>query len=105
VAAEIFSGAAKEFEPGHQGESEASADLAPAASSPQGPWNPPALEASGAEAPPPTAPSKLDPATVDAVVERVMSQLRPQIVEMISRNVVRPIVTAILQREIEKHDE
>jgi CheY-like chemotaxis protein len=105
VAAEIFSGTAHEFGPGHQGETKATADSAPAAPSPQGPWNPPAPEASGAEAPPPTAPSKLDTATVDAVVERVMSQLRPQIGEMISRNVVRPIVTAILQREIEKHDE
>ena len=105
VAAEIFSGAAHEFGPGHQGETEAAADFAPAAPSPKGPWNPPAPEAPGAEEPRPAAPSKLDPATVDAVVERVMSQLQPQIVDMISRNVVRPIVTAILQREIEKHDE
>ena len=43
-----------------------------------------------------------DPALVEAVVQRVLDKLRPQVVEIITKEFLRPIVQALVHREIEK---
>jgi hypothetical protein len=39
---------------------------------------------------------------VEAVVQRVLDKLRPQVVEIITKEFLRPIVQALVHREIEK---
>jgi hypothetical protein len=48
---------------------------------------------------PPTAP---DPALVEAVVQRVLDKMRPQVVDIITKEFLRPVVQALVHREIEK---
>jgi CheY-like chemotaxis protein len=43
-----------------------------------------------------------DPVLVEAVVQRVLDKLRPQVVEIITKEFLRPIVQALVHREIEK---
>jgi CheY-like chemotaxis protein len=43
-----------------------------------------------------------DPALVEAVVQRVLDRLRPQVIDIITREFLRPVVLALVQREIEK---
>ncbi len=43
-----------------------------------------------------------EPELVDAVVTRVMAKLQPQVIEVITREVLRPIVEALVRREVEK---
>ena len=52
-------------------------------------------------APSPT-PAAPDPALVEAVVQRVLDKMRPQVVEIITKEFLRPVVQALVQREIEK---
>lgn len=47
-------------------------------------------------------PTPVDPALVDAIVEKVLARLQPQIVEQMTREVLRPLAEAILQKEREK---
>ena len=54
-----------------------------------------------------TAPSgapgnSLDPVMVDAIVQRILDKMRPQVVEIITKEFLRPIVQALVQREIQK---
>jgi len=49
-----------------------------------------------------TPPQPLDPAAMDALVERVLARLQPQVTEQIAREIVRPLIEALLRREIEK---
>jgi len=51
---------------------------------------------SAASAPP-------DPALVEAVVQRILDKMRPQVVDIITKEFLRPIVQALVHREIEKH--
>jgi hypothetical protein len=44
-----------------------------------------------------------DPALVEAVVQRVLEKMRPQVVDIITKEFLRPIVQALVHREIEKH--
>jgi CheY-like chemotaxis protein len=44
-----------------------------------------------------------DSATVDAVVERLVEKLEPQIRELLSQNVLRPLVEGLLQKDFEKN--
>lgn len=43
-----------------------------------------------------------DPALVEAVVQRVLEKMRPQVVDLITKEFLRPIVQALVHREIEK---
>jgi CheY-like chemotaxis protein len=49
------------------------------------------------------APNALDPAMVEAIVQRILDKMRPQVVEIITKEFLRPIVQALVQREIQKH--
>ena len=44
----------------------------------------------------------IDPALVDAIVEKVLARLQPQIVEKLTRDVLRPLAEALLRKESEK---
>ena len=44
-----------------------------------------------------------DPVLVEAVVQRVLDKMRPQVVDIITKEFLRPIVQALVHREIEKH--
>jgi CheY-like chemotaxis protein len=44
-----------------------------------------------------------DPALVEAVVQRILDKMRPQVVDIITKEFLRPIVQALVHREIEKH--
>ena len=44
-----------------------------------------------------------DAALVEAVVQRVLDKMRPQIVDIITKEFLRPIVQALVHREIDKH--
>ena len=44
-----------------------------------------------------------DPALVEAVVQRVLDKMRPQVVDIITREFLRPVVQALVHREINKH--
>jgi len=48
-------------------------------------------------------PASPDPALVEAVVQRVLDKMRPQVVEIITKEFLRPIVQALVHREVEKH--
>jgi hypothetical protein len=50
----------------------------------------------------PSAPAVPDPALVEAVVQRVLDKMRPQVVDIITREFLRPVVQALVHREIEK---
>ena len=43
-----------------------------------------------------------DPALVEAVVQRILEKMRPQVVDIITKEFLRPIVQALVHREIEK---
>jgi CheY-like chemotaxis protein len=51
---------------------------------------------------PPAAPPVASPELVEAVVSRVMEKLQPQVIEIVTREVLRPIVEALVRREVEK---
>lgn len=46
--------------------------------------------------------SKADPALVEAVVQRVLDKMRPQVVDIITKEFLRPVVQVLVRREIEK---
>jgi hypothetical protein len=49
-----------------------------------------------------TSPAGPDPALVEAVVQRVLDKMRPQVVDIITREFLRPVVQALVHREITK---
>jgi CheY-like chemotaxis protein len=49
-----------------------------------------------------TAPAAPDSALVEAVVQRVLDKMRPQVVDIITKEFLRPIVQALVHREIDK---
>jgi CheY-like chemotaxis protein len=69
------------------------------------PAAPPNFGASLSPAAPPnlTAPVAPDPALVEAVVQRVLDKMRPQVVDLITKEFLRPVVQELVNREIEKH--
>lgn len=48
------------------------------------------------------APGAPDPALVEAVVQRVLEKMRPQVVDIITKEFLRPVVQALVHREITK---
>ena len=44
-----------------------------------------------------------DPALVETVVQRILDKMSPQVVDLITKEFLRPIVQALVHREIEKH--
>jgi CheY-like chemotaxis protein len=65
---------------------------------------PPAVTAANAQpesanSAPPASP---DPALVEAVVQRVLDKMRPQVVDIITKEFLRPVVQALVHREILK---
>jgi CheY-like chemotaxis protein len=69
------------------------------------PAAPPNLGASLSQAAPPDPPAPVapDPALVEAVVQRVFDKMRPQVVDIITKEFLRPVVQELLNRETEKH--
>ena len=53
-------------------------------------------------APAPTSSGAPDPALVEAVVQRVLDKMRPQVVDIITKEFLRPVVQALVHREITK---
>jgi CheY-like chemotaxis protein len=49
------------------------------------------------------APQAPDAELVEAVVQRVLDKMRPQVVDIITKEFLRPVVQALVHREIEKH--
>jgi hypothetical protein len=47
-------------------------------------------------------PGSPDPALVEAVVQRVLDKMRPQVVDIITKEFLRPVVQALVHREITK---
>jgi CheY-like chemotaxis protein len=47
-------------------------------------------------------PASPDPVLVEAVVQRVLEKMRPQVVDIITKEFLRPVVQALVHREIEK---
>jgi len=58
---------------------------------------------SPAAPPNPPAPVAPDPALVEAVVQRVLDKMRPQVVDIITKEFLRPVVQEMVNRETEKH--
>ena len=50
----------------------------------------------------PVSPDAPDPALVEAVVQRVLDKMRPQVVDIITKEFLRPVVQALVHREITK---
>jgi hypothetical protein len=48
------------------------------------------------------SPAGPDPALVEAVVQRILDKMRPQVVDIITKEFLRPIVQALVTREITK---
>jgi CheY-like chemotaxis protein len=64
------------------------------------------VQAPGVAPPTPTAiliPEDPDPSLVEAVVKRVLEKMSPQVVEIITQEFLRPVVQALVKREIDKH--
>lgn len=78
----------------------------PASIPPQVPVRPGATAQIPAPNPPapvaPPPPAQPDPALVEAVVQRVLDKMRPQVVDIITKEFLRPVVQALVHREIEK---
>ena len=55
-------------------------------------------------APTVTVPRVAGPELIEAISERVLAQLDPYIIEKISKEIVRPIVEAMIRRELEKFE-
>jgi hypothetical protein len=54
--------------------------------------------------PPPADSGRLDQDTVDAVVARVLEKLEPQLHDLLSRGVLKPLIEGMLQGELVKKD-
>jgi CheY-like chemotaxis protein len=69
------------------------------------PAAPPNLGVSLSPAAPPNPPAPVapDPALVEAVVQRVLDKMRPQVVDIITKEFLRPVVQELINRETEKH--
>jgi hypothetical protein len=47
-------------------------------------------------------PQPTNPELVDAVVAKVMDRMQPQILEIVTREILKPVVEALVRRELEK---
>jgi hypothetical protein len=55
-----------------------------------------------AESPAAPAASQLDPAAIEAIAQRVIDRMQPKIIELVTRELLRPAVEALVQHELEK---
>jgi CheY-like chemotaxis protein len=46
--------------------------------------------------------AQLDPAVIEAIAQRVIERMQPKIIELVTRELLRPAVEALVQRELEK---
>jgi hypothetical protein len=46
--------------------------------------------------------ASLGPADVEAAIQRVMERMQPQIIELVTRDILRPLVEALVQQELKK---
>lgn len=53
---------------------------------------------------PPPAPAPLDSGAIDAVVQRVLEKLEPQLHDLLSKGVLKPLIENLLQQELHKND-
>lgn len=53
---------------------------------------------------PPPAPAPLDSQAIDAVVQRVLERLGPQLNDLLSKGVLKPLIENLLQQELRKND-
>jgi CheY-like chemotaxis protein len=69
------------------------------------PAAPPNFGASLSPAAPPNLPAPMapDPALVEAVVQRVLDKMRPQVVDIITKEFLRPVVQELINQDTEKH--
>jgi septal ring-binding cell division protein DamX len=79
----------------------------PVAPAPAAPFSaaqkPAGTEENAQTAPANSAPTdEPDAALVEAVVQRVLDKMRPQVVEIITKEFLRPVVQALVNREIQK---
>jgi CheY-like chemotaxis protein len=72
----------------------------PVAAAPAPPPTPVSSPAAPVES---TIPGAPDPALVEAVVQRVLDKMKPQVVDIITKEFLRPVVQALVHREIQKH--
>jgi CheY-like chemotaxis protein len=72
-------------------------------SSPAATPNPAAIPNPEQSASQEAAPQAPDAELVEAVVQRVLDKMRPQVVDIITKEFLRPVVQALVHREIEKH--
>jgi len=45
---------------------------------------------------------QLDPAVIEAIAQRVIERMQPKIIELVTRELLRPAVEALVQRELER---
>ena len=53
---------------------------------------------------PPPAPAPLDSGAIDAVVQRVLEKLEPQLHDLLSKGVLKPLIENLLQQELHKNE-
>jgi len=75
---------------------------APSAGAPNGQAQPASAALANAAPVAATAAAPPDPALVEAVVQRVLEKMRPQVVDIITKEFLRPVVQALVHREITK---
>ncbi len=75
---------------------------APSGSAPNGQAPPSSAELANASSASATIAAPPDPALVEAVVQRVLEKMRPQVVDIITKEFLRPVVQALVHREITK---
>lgn len=78
---------------------------APSFSAPSSPAPPPQAARTNSSPASPTAGTDSaapDPALVEAVVQRVLDKMRPQVVDIITKEFLRPVVQALVHREINR---
>ena len=79
--------------------------VAEKAAHPAAPAAPAAMQSAAKTQPAPPSPAQpdaSDTATVDAVVQRVLDKMSPQVVDMITKEFLKPIVQALVVKEVEK---
>jgi len=77
-------------------------EIVPAAHTASEATDPDAIPGSAALASHNPGATPLDPEAVEAAVQRVMERMKPQIMELVSRDILRPLVEALMQQELKK---
>ncbi len=43
------------------------------------------------------------PEMMEAIVSRIVERMQPQVIDVVTREILRPLVEALVRREIDKH--